>query len=53
VVGPAGQVHVQPEEGGLLLDQQRPEELRVVRKPSLPAGDGAGCPRRGDGQVTG
>ena len=51
VVGPAGQLHVQPEEGGLLLDQPGPEELRVVRQPPLPAGDGAGRPRRRDGQV--
>ena len=39
--------HVQPQEGRLHLDQPRPEELRVVRQPALPAGGRAAAAQRG------
>ena len=42
---------VQPEEGGLLLDQPRPHQLRVVRQPPLRARDRAAGARRQHEQV--
>merc|ERR1712073_107048 len=46
-------LHVQAEEGGLLLDQPRPEELRVVRGPAVPARDRAEGERGRDVSVPG